>query len=308
MLNFGIDFNSLKEVGRGHWSSVRLFVDEEDGKKYVMKKPLRSDVPFWLGTQKRASVAMDFARQASSSSSLFIPTTKVINDCLRNPYVVESYARGELLTETFLSTLSEREKEHVCVEMAVFLDGLHHSDLDVNDYPRGAIYDSESKGDEKISFHPSIWLMDTFESHEEDRNLCNFVPLHNDCHSNNILYDRESGVLSILDFGNAGFGNPFSEFKFMNIVPGIGDNFSKNFTDSVLEVYNSLQEDSNKVDHNCLQCLVSSVALVRSIKQIKKSPFVFASNCMQAGQDWSRYGAAELKRRVSISSQQKLSL
>ncbi len=303
MFNFEIDFDDLEEVGRGYFSSVRVFTDPDDSKKYVMKRPIRDDVPvdFWLDAQKRASQAMDFARNVNASTNLFVPKIKAINEELENPYIIEDYASGQLLTKKLLLSLTEDEQEHVCTELAVFLNALHHSGEDLECYPCEFPAFSETQAQGKIRFHPNAWIMDKFEKYVKNITGCNIVPIHNDIHSGNLVYDRKNKTLSILDFVNAELGIPFSEFKFMEISRSHGV-LPRSFVDSTVDIYNFLQKERNQVNGACLNCMTSTIAMIKSIKQFHKNPFVFADNFITASKDWVKYGLHELRNRPAIKS------
>lgn len=226
-----------KFLGEGYFSTA--YLTEKDGMPVVIKRP-RQGI-----SKEHWQDEMDFACEGLKSIEnldvpVFIP--KILKK--RPNYVIEEYASGEQLTSKLYASLTPAEQNKIARNIAVFLNEMHQSYLLVeeNMKPRSDFSDwhfdqniEKITGPEMASVYQKA--MDVYKS--------DFIGqtqsiTHCDLRSENILYDKNTQKVSVIDFGQMIRGQDiYADFSpTVNKLGGL----PWALTEKIVEHYNSLEK------------------------------------------------------------------
>lgn len=238
---FGGEYTIIQQLGKtGARSSAYLMKDKE-GNKYTLKVPnSESEAQTWIEDQTKVVEQIKDLSDYTGGSN--IPQyIKVGKD-----YIVEKYL-GEELTLDLYNSLSDEEKEQIAKDMASFLVYLHAKKpekttekLNLCDY-LDKIADhikTLQTEEEQIRLLEQI---EEFKTRDTNDEIC--VLIHGDIRSQNVLYDKDTKKVAIIDFELLEQGNIYHDF-----VPFAAASFELNYEllFNIVDYYN--QASDYKVD------------------------------------------------------------
>ncbi len=296
------EIDNLEKIGAGIFSNAYMYNNDEDGKKYIVKKAINEETKHsWLILQKRAKIAGDFAYKINKNPNVLIPRILCINEEIG--YSIEECAIGKELTKDMMENMSKVKKYDIAKNIALFLNDLHQSKSSFwKKYPKGI--KPFLMGNKKImkdikkigvwkSFKEFLKKADSFLKDDV------IVPIHGDIAPRNIFYDIETQKVSFIDFGVARMSSVYVEF--ISIGSNLSDlAFPKNFVYDIVDFYNELPKPNRKIfiDKDLLIPLISSTAVLRTYPYHKfQQPFVVGAKIIEAIGDWNNLS---LKQFISI--------
>lgn len=275
-----------KFLGEGYFSTA--YLTEKAGRQVVIKYPRR-------GISKgRWQDEMDSAYKGLKSIEnldvpVFIP--KILKKS--SNYVIEEYALGDQLTSELYTSLTPLEQNKIARDIAVFLNEMHQNHLvrEENVKPRSSFSDWRfNQNLEKIT-NKQINLLYNNVSHVYNLNFIGQTQgiAHCDLRSENILYDKNTRKVSILDFGqmskNTDIYDDFSPCVYKPVgLPWV-------LTKKIVNHYNSLKKkipifiDINLVRDMQLAKLFKIFSLEEAVYITYRNPAQVSSEALKAASD-----------------------
>jgi len=210
------DFRLLSCIGEGSETRVYKAIDQFCG-KYVLKVPQKGqDADMWFSHQM---TAIHNCKEFLSGYHGMISVPKCV--CIEKYRLVEEFAPGVPLTNHYYCSLSRSEKDRISSEFAVFLVNAHQNTktagvvrANIENYcislddginlllKKRAIADSDALLFLKVA---KLYR----ERDISDERAC---LIHCDLSENNLLYDKKSQRLSVIDFANSCVGCIYEDF------------------------------------------------------------------------------------------------
>lgn len=183
-----------------------------------------------------------------SKQSLSFQTPRTI--CQGYHYNIMSYIEGHTLTYEKYQTLSEKEKDALAYDEAVFLKELHSVQVDCNEpFYKDSVQNKKEQFESDQRTLLSILKKEGWLTHQrqdaidgfyanilEKKFLFDYVPclIHNDFSSDNMVF-RNNRLYGVIDFGDFAIGDPDNDF--LCILDCSTDDFGKEFGRRVLSFY-----------------------------------------------------------------------
>lgn len=226
-----------KFLGEGYFSTA--YLTEKDGMPVVIKRP-RQEI-----NKERWQDEMDFAFEGLKSIEnldvpVFIP--KILKK--RSNYVIEEYAPGEQITSKLYASLTPAEQNKIAQNIAVFLNEMHQSHLLVkeNVKPRSDFPDwrfdqhiEKLTGSEMTSVYQKVMDVYKLDFIGQTQSIA-----HCDLRSENILYDKNTQKVSVIDFGQMVCGQDIYVDFSPTIYKPLGLPWV--LTEKIVEHYNKLEK------------------------------------------------------------------
>lgn len=215
---------------------ISIGIRSTDGARYILKRPLK-DTDGWIDFQlsRHKNVSNIFANAFKESEIGF----ETIESYGRDYYIARHL--GDPLGMSIANMDMESQKQ-IAHKLARFLCSIHRNVNTQNKTFKSYKYPSLPI----ISdfFSPSLsesekgFIKEVSEKIEWYRN-CSFptVFIHGDFRSDNILYCKDTGVLSVIDFECSGFSNILREFA-LDAMSSLG--FSYSFWFMVIDAYSRI--------------------------------------------------------------------
>lgn len=226
-----------KFLGEGYFSTA--YLTEKDGMPIVIKRP-RQGISKELWQDE-----MDFACEGLKSIEnlnvpVFIP--KILKKS--SNYVIEEYASGEQLTSKLYASLAPAEQNKIAQNIAVFLNEMHQSRLSIeeNVKPRSDFSDwrfdkniEKITGSEMASVYQKVMDVYKLDFIGQTQSIA-----HDDLRSENILYDKNTQKVSVIDFGQM----ICCQDIYADFAPTVNkpDVLLWVLTEKIVEHYNSLEK------------------------------------------------------------------
>lgn len=237
------------QLGRSGASTSAFLITDATGKEFVLRIPNKPDrIEYWLQTEKG-----QFENQnkylAGYQGDVSIPKTLEYQDV----FTIQEKGAGEPFTDHIYDGLPRETQLKLAQDFAAFLNHSHQKNIDrtstrpvslnrgqdftLNEHVKSA-YKSVMTPDEYKWF---CGLLDEFNNRNTSDEFLTFA--FNDFRYSNILYDTESGQLSVIDFGACRDGSIYMDF-----VPASADSYgiSYKFLQDVITSYNNIKSDSEK--------------------------------------------------------------
>lgn len=212
---------------------ISISIKRKDGEKFILKRPIVENnewIEFQLARHKNISEIFSAAQQLSGVEF------EVIESYGKQHYI--SKYLGEPLGQHIPDMDSEMQKK-IANQLAQFLSSIHKN---------GSIQNKPFKSFEYPSFSAINNYFSDFLSQDEKsliaevaRKIENYksspfptVFIHGDFRSDNILYCKDTGKVSVIDFECSGFSNILREFA-LGAMSALG--FSFGFWSMVIEEY-----------------------------------------------------------------------
>lgn len=231
------EYKILGQLGRSGQHSSAYLMENANGEKYVLKIPnSEGQAPDWA--QGQSKVIDSLKNLSDYQGNCNIP--QYIK--LGNNYVVEKYL-GEDLTQEVYDSLSEEEKDGIAKAIVDFLVYLHakHSQgdkaqLDVNNNIDEILEHIKPLQTEKEQKDLAAKI-ELFKNKDTSDEVC--VLVHNDVRNQNLLYDKETRKVALIDFENMRDANIYCDF-----VPGAAASFGLDYgmLFKMINYYNAVSE------------------------------------------------------------------
>lgn len=236
MERIGSPVRELRRLDAGDDSEVLLC-----NGLFVIKIPKRPSVRV---TQQREFAVYSFLKQYDLPA--LIP--EVIFQC--NEFNVMSFIPGENFGFQEYALLSEKEKEALASDMAIFLRRLHGISVPLSEKPFCEIFEDKRKRyledqeqllevleNRKLLNAPLQKNIQTIYEHiGQNQELFDYAAclVHNDFSSSNMVF-RHNRLYGVIDFGDVIVGDPDNDF--LCLLDCSMDDFGKNFGRKVLRHY-----------------------------------------------------------------------
>lgn len=236
LANMGHSVRKIVYLGSGDDSDT-LLCDNS----YVIKIPKRPAV--YLAQQREFALYAFFGRQ---KLSFVIPKALYQGETFN----IMQFISGETISYRDYSFLSEREKELLAEDMAIFLRELHRIIIPAADKPFCEII--ENKREKYCSDQTEILrvleslnllsgslyekILSIYDRIYSNAALFRYKPCltHNDFSTSNMVF-RGNRLYGVIDFGDACIGDPDNDF--LCLLDCSTDDFGKNFGRKVLRHY-----------------------------------------------------------------------
>lgn len=275
--------NEQKFLGEGYFSTA--YLTEKDGRKVVIKHP-RNGM-----SKDRWQDEMDFAYEGLKSIEnlnvpVFIP--KILKK--RSNYVIEEYAPGEQLTSKLYTSLTQAEQNKIAQDIAVFLNEMHQSHLLIEENMKPRSDFSDWRFDQKLEKITDSKMALLYQNVMDVYKL-DFIGqtqsiTHCDLRSENILYDKNTQKVSIIDFGQMVCGQDiYADFS-PTIYKPLGLPWV--LTEKIVEHYNKLEKrtpifiDINLVRDMQLAKLFKIFSVQNEVYKAYKNPAQVSAKALQA--------------------------
>lgn len=243
--------NFIDILGIGSFSKAYLIIDNQNNMR-ILKTPRQTATQnqWFMMAQNASKMAM--RAKNIYPQAISIPQTI----CLTPSYTIEESAEGTPTRRSILDTLEPEKQNEIMFTLASFLNKFHQSAIEPRFTPLNEV---------KRPISEDTWTLlkktlplahfNALQQAENDFNARDTSDevttcIHGDLGAPNILYNKRTEHLSLIDFGLAGMGNIYNDF--VSIAPHrIG--FSWNMMHQLISIYNMLPKkypvhiDENKV-------------------------------------------------------------
>jgi serine/threonine protein kinase len=306
-----ININELEEIGRGRFSRVFAYKHPKTGEDLVVKVPIREDyIHGWVSSQKRARLAIGFANKVNSSEGIVIPRILDIVEDTEQPYCIEELAKGKSLHKSNFKFFSKREKADVIYKLATFMNDMHQAPFEEGDFPVDSrVILTKVRPQIRLLKKAGVFNLIKALLRETAPKDGFQVPIHQDLGPENIFYDRETGDMSILDFGVSKVSNPCLDLYSLGCR--YSDHaFPLSFLDSVASLYDVMPKPNRNisVDRALLNAKVSSITMMGLVNKVHKHPVSFVTRLFHAGYGWSKCGFKKINGRAAVFNSSRINM
>ncbi|MFV0626416.1 MAG: phosphotransferase [Alphaproteobacteria bacterium] len=266
-------YKILKSLGHGT-SSHGYLVENALKEKFVIKTPAMESIDAWEQEgEKEISVLEPLHHLKNHHYILPLSVLEKSED--GEQYMLSTLVRGEALSEKAYQSMDIVEKKNLAQSLAQFMSDLHSSILpsENNENSNLEQFFNDKNVKRKIDKvsrlmpkHISEKMSGIFSEFESDNNLFKYETMcHNDLVKGNLLYDKDSKKLGVIDFGDVDRNEIYADFGNLMRLGQLPDEFGV----SVIKEYNSLQKEKGRkvqIDAHTAK----RYAILRSFKALKK--------------------------------------
>lgn len=214
-------------LGGGAHTNVYLDQDPEFGEIIIKEpkgNPKSGDVLFYVKHQMRGHDVVNRLRNSASDIGVELPQVVRAIDTPEYHAIVEKRLAGVELSPSVYNALSDDKKEEVADKLARFLNSMHqlqeplpatesikHRFTQYGNNPSTlqdfmAVLDNKLPDKYAKQIAAAEQLLDNGDRSDEVR-----VMVHKDVRGQNLMYDKESGNLAVIDFEMAGVDNIYTD-------------------------------------------------------------------------------------------------
>lgn len=232
----GNDYTLCNSYGVCGAHCMCIGIRHKDGTKYILKRPIKENhewLEFQISRHEDVSEIFSIAYQESGVGFETI-------DCYGNQHYISRYL-GEPLGQS-ITEMDPPIQKKIANQLAQFLGSIHKNSSLQNkpfqsfEYPSLSVINAYFSA--FLSKDEKNLVTEIFKKIEEYRNISfPSVFIHGDFRSDNILYCKDTGVLSVIDFECSGFSNILREFA-LDAMSSLG--FSYSFWFMVIDAYSRI--------------------------------------------------------------------
>ncbi len=205
-------YKVLGQLGRSGSRSSVYMLKGVNKEKYVMKISNSSDNTEWIISQKEASCKINSIFDKYKGDVKIPKYVKIGKN-----FVVEKYL-GEELTYKLYDSLCDEEKDKIATDLAIFLCYLHQKDPQDS---IGKLYQLDKPTLEEVYDYINNYLVEEkrndlrkkiemFNKRDKEDEI--IVITHADIRSQNLLYDKQTKSLAVIDFELLSAKNIYHDF------------------------------------------------------------------------------------------------
>lgn len=269
-MNTPIKYKFIKTLGKGASSSVDLAKDE-NGNNVVIKHCNKENKHTWKQEcLKEISITSSLAK---TNPSCNFPTSRIEN-IDGEDIMVSTFIQGKELSKDVLEELPEAQQKQIAKDLGTFLYHLHNQSIKQQEQKSSShsldIFNKKGKKlKERLNLLPAEvqeQINHVISDFDGDTNYGKInVLCHNDLIKDNLLYDKNSQKLSVIDFGDTENNDIYTDFAYLMRAGQLGDKFGIN----VINAYNKINQENNT--GICINThTAKKLAILLSLKKIKK--------------------------------------
>ena len=269
-MNTPIKYKFIKTLGKGASSSVDLAKDE-NGNNVVIKHCNKENKHTWKQEcLKEISITSSLAK---TNPSCNFPTSRIEN-IDGEDIMVSTFIQGKELSKDVLEELPEAQQKQIAKDLGTFLYYLHNQSIKQQEQKSSShsldIFNKkEKKLKERLNLLPTEvqeQINQVISDFDNDTNYGKINVLsHNDLIKDNLLYDKSSQKLSVIDFGDTEINDIYTDFAYLMRTGQLGDKFGID----VINAYNKINQENNT--GICINThTAKKLAILLSLKKIKK--------------------------------------
>lgn len=262
-------YKFIKYLGKGTSSSVDL-VEDENGHALVIKHCNMENKNAWKEEcLKEISITSSLA-QTNITCNFPISQMKNIAD---EDIMISTFIQGKELSKDVLDKLSKHQQTNIAENLAEFLYHLHSQEIipqhkNSSSYCLDLFNGKEKKIKERLDLLPEEIKKQVKQVMLEIDNDVNCGKISARCHcdliKDNLLYDETSQKLSVIDFGDVGIKDIYTDFAYLMRAGQLGDKFGID----VINAYNKINQQNNTEIH-INPHTAKKLAILFSLKKIK---------------------------------------
>lgn len=232
----GNDYAMCDSYGVCGAHCMSISIRHKDGTKYILKRPIKENhewIDFQLARHENVSKIFSVAHQESGVGFETI-------DCYGNQYYISKHL-GEPLGQ-HIAEIDFQMQKKIANQLAQFLSSIHKNSCIQNkpfqsfEYPSLSVISNYFSA--FLSKDEKTIVAEIAQKIEEYKNISfPSVFIHGDFRSDNILYCKDTGALSVIDFECSGFSNILREFA-LDAMSSLG--FPYSFWFMVIDAYSRI--------------------------------------------------------------------
>lgn len=265
-----IKYKFIKTLGKGASSSVDLAKDK-NGNNVVIKHCDTENKDTWKQEcLKEISITSSLAK---TNSNCNFPISRIEN-IDGEDIMVSTFIQGKELSKDVLEELPEAQQKQIAKDLGTFLYHLHNQSIKQQEKKSSShsldIFNKkEKKLKERLNLLPTEvqeQINQVISDFDNDTNYGKINVLsHNDLIKDNLLYDKSSQKLSVIDFGDTELNDIYTDFAYLMRAGQLGDKFGID----VINAYNKINQENNT--GICINAhTAKKLAILLSLKKIKR--------------------------------------
>ena len=263
-------YKFIKTLGKGNSSSVDL-AKNENGDNVVIRHCNKENKDAWIQEcLKEISVTSSLSK---TNTNCNFPTSQMENIDSED-IMVSTFIQGRELSKDVLEELPESQQKQIAKDLGTFLYHLHNQSIKQQEQKSSShsldIFNKkEKKLKERLNLLPAEvqeQINQVISDFDDDTNYGKInVLCHNDLIKDNLLYDKNSQKLSVIDFGDTEINDIYTDFAYLMRAGQLGDKFGID----VINAYNKINQENNT--GICINThTAKKLAILLSLKKIKK--------------------------------------
>lgn len=269
------EYKFIRCLGEGTSSSVDL-VEDANGNNFAIKHCRTDDKDAWKSECLKEIAITSLLAEETTNCNFPISQMKNIAG---EDVMISTFIQGKELSKDVLEKLPEQKQKEIAENLGQFLYHLHNQEItqtrkDSSSYSLTVFNGKEKKIKERLDLLPAeiqAQVKQVMSDIDNDPNLGKVTArCHSDLIKDNMLYDENSQRLSVIDFGDVGTKDIYTDFAYLMRAGQLGDNFGVD----VINAYNKINQENNTGIHINAHT-AKKLAILLSLKKIKN----LNSNC-----------------------------
>lgn len=263
------EYKFIRRLGEGTSSSVDL-VEDEKGNSFVMKHCKMDNKDAWKEECLKEIAITSLLVGANTNCNFPISQMKNIAG---EDVMISTLIQGKELSKDVLEKLPEQQQKEIAESLGQFLYHLHNQEItqpheNSSSYSLTVFNGKEKKIKERLDLLPpeiQAQVKKVMSDIDNDPNLGKTTArCHSDLIKDNLLYDENSQRLSVIDFGDVGTKDIYTDFAYLMRAGQLGDKFGVD----VINAYNKINQQNNTGIHINAHT-AKKLAILFSLKKIK---------------------------------------
>ena len=264
------EYKFIRCLGEGTSSSVDL-VEDANGNNFAIKHCRTDDKDAWKSECLKEIAITSLLAEETTNCNFPISQMKNIAG---EDVMISTFIQGKELSKDVLEKLPEQKQKEIAENLGQFLYHLHNQEItqtrkDSSSYSLTVFNGKEKKIKERLDLLPAeiqAQVKQVMSDIDNDPNLGKVTArCHSDLIKDNMLYDENSQRLSVIDFGDVGTKDIYTDFAYLMRAGQLGDNFGVD----VINAYNKINQENNTGIHINAHT-AKKLAILFSLKKIKK--------------------------------------
>lgn len=241
-------------LNKGAHSTV--FIDDSEPGIVTKEQNNPEKDPGYLHRQSRGYEIIDSIKSHNSDIGVFLPELVEIKNMGNKQIIKEKIIPGKAFDVSTYLSLSEKQKNNIAKQMAIFLNAMHSSyeckpaTESIKNMNKGKLNNAEdiiAKFDGKLPEDISNRLKQA-EQYLLTADISDevIVMTHKDLRTSNIMYDESTGKIAVIDFELAGLDNVYHDF----VAFAPASSMPWDFTKRVIDFYNKIPDKKYPININ----------------------------------------------------------
>lgn len=262
-------YKFIKHLGKGTSSSVDL-VEDENGHALVIKHCNMENKNAWKEECLKEIAITSSLAQTNINCNFPISQMKNIAD---EDIMISTFIQGKEVSKDILDKLPKHQQTKIAENLGEFLYHLHSQEIipqhkNSSSYCLDMFNGKEKKIKERLDLLPEEIQKQVKQIMLEIDNDVSCGKISARCHGDlikdNLLYDETSQKLSVIDFGDVGIKDIYTDFAYLMRAGQLGDKFGVD----VINAYNKINQQNN-TGIQIKPHTAKKLAILFSLKKIK---------------------------------------